>query len=297
MQRTSTVAAAAVMLVSSVVSAQTVTPAPAPAPAPTVIVTQPATPVVVTQPTPVVVTQPTPVVAVQPLPAAAAPYNPPPVGSVIQTSAGTHTITGSNGYDLTLQNDQKAGSGFTTLHALVQRQPEGSASYSRSEVEKLWPLQVGKKASVSMVTQQGGRALSWDVVRAETITVPAGTFATYVIEKRERTSDNSYEAVERMWYAPQIGYFAKYEQELVRGIDHRAPWDLVSIRHPGAPIAVVPGYHAVGVPLRADTTDNRAAFCRERGTTLLLSDGRRMLVDCDTYVRTEVASYQAWLAR
>jgi hypothetical protein len=288
MQRISFVCAAAAVLASNIASAQTVVPAPAPAPTYTVIVTQPATPVVVTQPTPVA--------AVQPLPAAA-PYNPPPVGSVIQTSAGTHTITGSNGYDLTLQNDEKAGSGFTTLHALVQRQPDGTASYSRSEVEKLWPLQLGKKVSVSMVTQQGGRALSWDVVRAETITVPAGTFATYVIEKRERTSDDQYEAVERMWYAPHVGYFAKYEQELVRGIDRRQPWELVSIRHPGAPVAVVPGYQAVGVPLRSDTADNRAAFCRERGTTLLLSDGRRVMVDCDTYVRTETASYQTWLAR
>lgn len=277
MQRTSYVAAAAAMLVSGVAAAQTVYPAPAPTH--TVIVTQPTTPVIVTQPTPVV--------AVQPLPAAA-PYNPPPVGSLIQTSAGTHTITGSNGYDLTLQNDQKAGSGFTTLHALVQRQPEGSASYSRSEVEKLWPLQVGKKASVSMVTQQGGRALSWDVVRAETITVPAGTFATYVIEKRERTGDDSYEAVERMWYAPQIGYFAKYEQELVRGIDRRAPWDLVSIRHPGTPVAALTRY---------DTADNRALFCRERGSVLLFADGRRVAVDCETYVRVEQPTYYTWLAR
>jgi hypothetical protein len=293
MQCTSYVAAAAAMLATSVASAQTVvTPAPTPAP---VIVTQPVTPVVV-HPAPVVVAQPTPVTVVQPLPASA-PYNPPPVGSVIQTSAGAHTITGSNGYDLTLQNDQKAGSGFTTLHALVQRQPDGTASYSRSEVEKLWPLQVGKRADVSMVTQQGGRALRWEVVRAENITVPAGTFATYVIEKRERTSDDQYEAVERMWYAPQLGYFAKYEQDLIRGIDHRAPWDLVSIRHPGTPVAVVPGYQAVGVPLRADTVENRAAFCRERGTTLLLSDGRRVMVDCDTYVRTETVGYQAWLAR
>jgi hypothetical protein len=253
----------------------------------TVIVTQPAP-----QPSGSVVVTPSttvaPVVVAQPVPPAPAPYNPPPVGSVIQTSAGTHTITGSSGYDLTLQNDDKAGGGFTTLHGLVQRQPEGSSSYSRSEVERLWPLQVGKSASTNMVTQQGGRALRWDVVRAETITVPAGTFPTYVIEKRERTNDDAYEAIERMWYAPQLGYLAKYEQELVRGIDRRAPWDLVSIRHPGTPVAGV---------VRYDTVDNRAAFCRERGSVLLLADGRRVAVDCDTYVRIEQPIYQTWLAR
>jgi len=294
--------AAAALLAPTLAVAQTATTVPASPPA-AVIVTQPSTtaPVVVTQPAPVVVTQPTPVVVAQPtaLPSPA-PYTPPPVGSVIQTSAGTYTVTGSSGYDLVLQKDARAGGGFTTQHALFQEEPENTASYSRREVEGLWPLQVGKRGSTDMVTQSGGRNLRWEVVRTETITVPAGTFATYVIEKRERSSDDQFQATERWWYAPQLGYPVKYEQELVRGIDKRAPWELASIRYPGAPVAgvpVVPGYHAVGVPLRADTVETRALFCRERGTTVLLSNGQRAVVDCDTYVRTEIASYQAWLAR
>jgi hypothetical protein len=224
-------------------------------------------------------------------PPAPAPYNPPPVGTVIQTSAGTQTVTAVNGYDVTLQNDVAGGGGFTTLHALVQRQPEASTSYNRGAVERLWPLQVGKEANLSVVTQGGGRAIDYKVVRTEAVTVPAGTFQTYLIEKRERTSDNEYEARERMWYAPQIGYFAKYEQDLIRGIDRRQPWDLVSVRRPGlpgAPVAVIP---------RSDTFDNRVAFCRERGAVLVLADGRRVNVDCDTYVGIERPVYEAWLAR
>jgi hypothetical protein len=291
----SLVAAAAALCAPALAAAQTVTTVPAPASQPTtVIVTQPNTapPVVVTQPAPVVVTQP-----VLPSPAA---YTPPPVGSVVQTSAGTYTVTGSSGYDLILQKDAQAGGGFTTMHALFQEEPENTASYSRREVEGLWPLQVGKRGSTDMITQQGGRNLRWEVVRTENVTVPAGTFATYVVEKRERSSDDQYLATDRWWYAPQLGFPVKYEQELVRGIDRRAPWELVSIRYPGAPVAgipVVPGYQAVGVPLRADTVENRAQFCRERGTTVLLANGQRAVVDCDTYVRTETASYQAWLAR
>jgi hypothetical protein len=285
--------AAAALFAPALAAAQTVTTVPASPPA-TVIVTPPnASP-------PVVVTQPAPVVATQPTLPSPAPYTPPPVGSVIQTSAGTFTVTGSSGYDLVLQKDTQAGGGFTTLHGLFQREPENTASYSRREVESLWPLQVGKRASTDMITQQGGRNLRWDVVRTETVTVPAGTFPTYVVEKRERSSDDSYLANERWWYAPQLGFPVKYEQELVRGIEKYAPWQLVSIRYPGAPVAgvpVVPGYQAVGVPLRADTVENRMAFCRERGTTVLLSNGQRAVVDCDTYVRTEVASYQAWLNR
>jgi hypothetical protein len=283
----------ATLLTPPLAVAQTTTTVPASPPAP-VIVTQPNTTA------PVVVTQPAPVVVAQPTLASPAPYSPPPVGSVIQTSAGTYTVTANNGYDVVLQKDAKAGGGFTTLHGLWMQEPDNTSSYSRSEVESLWPLQVGRRASTDMITQQGGHNLRWDVPRTETVTVPAGTFPTYVIEKRERSSDDSYLATERWWYAPQLGFPVKYEQELVRGIDRRAPWELVSIRYPGAPVAttvpVVPGYQAVGVPLRTDTVENRAQFCRERGTTVLLTNGQRAVVDCDTYVRTEQASYQSWLA-
>lgn len=290
---------AATVFTPAIAGAQVATTVPAPVPAPaaptTVIVTQPGT----TSTAPVVVTQPTPVVVAQPALPSPAPYNPPPVGTVVQTSAGTYTVTGNSGYDLVLQKDAQAGGGFTTLHALFQEQPENTSSYSRGEVERLWPLQVGKRGSTDMITTQGGRNLRWEVARTETVTVPAGTFPTYVIEKKERSSDDQYQATERWWYAPQLGFPAKYEQDLVRGIDRRQPWELVSIRYPGAPVAaapVVPGYQPVGVPLRVDTVENRAQFCRERGTTVLLTNGQRAVVDCNTYVQTESASYQAWLA-
>ena len=292
---------AATVFTPAIAIAQTATTVPASPPA-AVVVTPSTTPppVGVTQPAPVVVTQPAPVVVAQPPLASPAAYTPPPVGTVIQTSAGTYTVTGSNGYDLVMQKDAKAGGGFTTMHGLFQEEPANTSSYSRSEVEGLWPLQVGKRGSTDMITQQGGHNLRWEVLRTETVTVPAGTFPTYVIEKRERSSDDSYQATEHWWYAPQLGFPVKYEQHLTRGIEKRAPWELVSIRYPGAPVAgvpVVPGYQAVGVPLRTDTVENRAAFCRERGTTVLLSNGQSAVVDCDTYVRTQTASYQAWLAR
>lgn len=285
---------AAALFAPALAAAQTVTTIPS-APSSTVIVTQPAG-----SPPPVVVTQPAPAVVTQTTLVSPAPYTPPPVGTVIQTSAGTFTVTGSSGYDLVLQQDAKARGGFATMHGLFQEEPESSASYSRHEIEGLWPLQVGKRASTDMITQQGGVNMRWEVPRTETITVPAGTFPTYVVEKRERSSDDSYEATERWWYAPQLGFPVKYEQRLMRGIDKRVPWELVSIRYPGAPVAVVPvvpGYQAVGIPLRVDTVENRTAFCRERGTTVLLANGQRAIVDCDTYVRTEAVSYQAWLAR
>ena len=39
-----------------------------------------------------------------------------------------------------------------------------------SEVEGLWPLQVGKRGSTDMITQQGGHNLRWEVLRTETVT-------------------------------------------------------------------------------------------------------------------------------
>ena len=266
--------------------------------------------------------------------APAAPYNPPPVGSVIQTSAGTHTITGSNGY--MLQNDQKAGSGFTTLHARwLSGSPRARRATAAAKSRSCGRCRSARRPASAWSTQQG-RALSWDVVRAETITVPAGTFATYVIEKRERTSDDFTSGAHVVCAADRL--LREYEQELVRGIDHRAPWDLVSIRHPGAPVAAVPGYHRLAchcAPTPPTTARPSAVSAARRrcsptaaacwwiatptcarkwpatrpgwpdkqmwpgrcGRVLLLADGRRVAVDCETYVRVEQPTYQAWLAR
>ena len=234
----------------------------------------------------------------------AAPYSPPPKGTAIETSAGLLTVDAVQGYDLRLQDSQ---GGFRNPYALLVPKRGGDTGFSRRAVESMWPLQVGKSETIHYTTSAGGHEMTWKVPRMERITVPAGTFDTYVIELWERSVDYQYQAKETMWYSPALGYFVKFKQDLIAGTVAKEPWELVSFRNPsGAIIAgaglaptttvIVPSTTAV-VPGRVDSVDARAAFCRERGTTLRLADGRVVTVDCATYVQTEQLAYQDWLRR
>lgn len=46
---------------------------------------------------------------------------------------------------------------------------------------------------------------------------------------------------------------------------------------------------------RPDTTENQAQFCRERGTTARMADGRMVALDCASYVSLDRASYESCL--
>jgi hypothetical protein len=82
---------------------------------------------------------------------------------------------------------------------------------------KLWPLQPGKDVwfTIEGVTD-AGYPTSWDqgftVVRRERITVPAGSFDTYVIRWQELGRlNNDWEATHTFWFAPEVGYFVKFK--------------------------------------------------------------------------------------
>jgi hypothetical protein len=215
-----------------------------------------------------------------------APFSPPVKDTTFETTAGNLTVESIEGFDVRFQ---KSRGGFVTLHALLMEQEGGDKSYSRSAVEGLWPLQVGKDETINYSTSGGGTAIRWRIPRVETVTVPAGTFETYVIERAENSHTYDYQATETSWYSPRVGYFVKFKQDLVTGTKFKEPWELVSVRAPGGALINLSG--------RMVTPENQALFCRERGTTLRLADGRSLTVDCATYVRTELLAYQNWLAR
>lgn len=215
-------------------------------------------------------------------------FNPPPAKSVIETSAGRITVDSVNGYDVRVQ---KRDGGFETHHALLVKEEGGDVSYSRRAVEGFWPLRVGKSETINYSTSGGAREMNWKVLRTETVTVPAGTFYTYVIQHLDRAMDGHYEAVETSWYAPELGYFVRFQQNLVNGTQSQAKpnWELVSFKLPGR------AENRLG--RRMDTASNRAEFCREQGTAVKLADGRLLAVDCPTYVQIQETAYLGWLGQ
>lgn len=64
-----------------------------------------------------------------------------------------------------------------------------------------WPLSVGKSETVNL-SSSAPTTITFSVLRTEIIAVPAGSFYTYVVERRERSTSDGSERIATSWYAP-----------------------------------------------------------------------------------------------
>ena len=216
-----------------------------------------------------------------------APFAPAPAGTVLETTADKRVVKTVNGYNVTYEVNGRPHSS----HALLTDGLEGTR-YADRHIEGMWPLTVGKSEDFTADGGPGGaRHINYRVVRTEIINVPAGQFYTYVVERRDRLVNDSGVNTATFWYAPSIGSVVKFEERLGRAGQPRPAYELVSVRLPHA----IPGTQVVTAVRRADTLENQAQFCRERGTTLRLADGRALMLDCPAYVAAERISYENWL--
>lgn len=215
----------------------------------------------------------------------AAPFAPAPRGTFLQSTRDTRTVHFVNGYNVSydLGGGRWQGSTAMLTDGLSGRVEPFSAATS------FWPLEVGKSTSFQVVDTGGSvRVVNARVLRTEIVSVPAGRFFTYVIEREDRAVTDAAPNVSRFWYAPAVGTIVKYDEPVRRAGRPVAPWELTAVVLP-QPLDVPP----VAVP--GDSPDNRAQFCRERGTTLQLPDGRPIQVSCLTYVQAELIPYRSWL--
>lgn len=211
-----------------------------------------------------------------------APWKPAPLGTYIKTTADQRVVITKTGYDMITEvNGQRQSSvGFLT-------EGLGAGPINKPGiVDTFWPLQVGKSIQFNYGSDS---VISVDarVLRTETITVPAGTFYTYVIQRRSHPVSDFKESVATFWYAPSVGTIVKATAYSPTGGGAK-PFEAVSIvlPHPlnGIPVTV-PG----------DTAARRAEFCAQHGTNLALPNGQSMPVPCVTYVQANLSAYQTWL--
>ncbi|MGD1879309.1 MAG: hypothetical protein ACFB13_17620 [Kiloniellaceae bacterium] len=91
---------------------------------------------------------------------------------------------------------------------------------------QLFPLQVGKV--VAFTRRWAGAA--WrdriEVLGVERVTVPAGSFDTFVLLRRSEQVDSEWRAEQRVWYAPELGWVVKFEGYNNKGAGER--WQAVS---------------------------------------------------------------------
>ncbi|HEY9549397.1 MAG TPA: hypothetical protein VIR45_07840, partial [Kiloniellaceae bacterium] len=94
------------------------------------------------------------------------------------------------------------------------------------ELGRLFPLQIGK--AVSFTRRWAGEA--WrdriEVLDRERITVPAGTFDTFVLLRVSEQVNGDWRAEQRTWYAPELGWVVKFEGYNNKGAGER--WQAVS---------------------------------------------------------------------
>ena len=86
---------------------------------------------------------------------------------------------------------------------------------------QLFPLQVGK--AVTFTRRWAGEA--WrdriEVLGTERVSVPAGTFDTYVLLRRSELVGRDWQAEQRIWYAPELGWIVKFEGYNTAGAGER----------------------------------------------------------------------------
>ena len=91
---------------------------------------------------------------------------------------------------------------------------------------QLFPLQKGK--AVTFTRNWGGEA--WhdriEVLGAERVEVPAGTFDTYVLLRTSTLVGKDWKAEQRTWYAPELGWIVKFEGYNTKGAGER--WQALS---------------------------------------------------------------------
>jgi hypothetical protein len=106
-----------------------------------------------------------------------------------------------------------------------------------AKLKALWPLAVGKETwFVVDGVSAGGYPASWyetyRVVRRERVSVPAGTFDAYVISWKEQGRlGNDYAAGHTFWYAPEVGYFVRFQAADVLGSTLK-DWQATRIERP-----------------------------------------------------------------
>jgi hypothetical protein len=114
------------------------------------------------------------------------------------------------------------------------------AKFLEAGLDKLWPLTPGKTQTMSVSLSGAYLTHRFAVLRTETVSTPAGTFATVVVEQEETGSGTQW-SKRLFWYAPEIGLIVKSTFTLLRMAD-------TGIRGGSAAASLVPGdYQAVRI--------------------------------------------------
>lgn len=148
-------------------------------------------------------------------------FKAPKIGTTFKWSDGGQlTITEVKG--LAVFGENATGKPLYSYGRII---PSPHYRFDQSKVDGLWPLKVGKSVTIDTSGTTGdGRSASWDfivqVLQIETVTVPTGTYDTFVIEivqKGTSGGGKGYTGKTTSWYAPSVGVGVKFTFEVLEG--------------------------------------------------------------------------------
>jgi hypothetical protein len=101
----------------------------------------------------------------------------------------------------------------------------------QDDIKPLFPLAVGKTVTLSRHPEAGLAHDTVTVLRTETLTLPMGKVATYVIHTKSEIASENWVGEATFWYAPELHW---YVQMVIKGTDddERAR-QVIAIRKPG----------------------------------------------------------------
>ncbi|MDR3517961.1 MAG: hypothetical protein P4M00_19330 [Azospirillaceae bacterium] len=160
-------------------------------------------------------------------------YHCPAPGTVIETSRGGRMTFGdSDGLLCTIVT--RNGKTFHEFAGLVGRQ--GKIWKQNSEaVAALWPLRAGNSANVQVEQDNIVLSYRYEVRGPERLTVPAGTFDTWVIDKTLVTTAMGYRPFhdhDTFWWSPAVGFVIRFEHEQANQTPENHSWEATSVKQP-----------------------------------------------------------------
>ncbi|MDX1431367.1 MAG: hypothetical protein R3286_02845 [Gammaproteobacteria bacterium] len=172
--------------------------------------------------------------AAESIPLEPAAFSTPPIGTRItwaDTDSGnnprTIEITGTDG----MLRHYRRQDGENVSHYIFCFYCAG-AQFDIAEYAAFWPLEIGKEVDLGPAM---GPRVWWNVITVtgtERVTVPAGTFDTYVVLVRSWDQVKKSMLETRIHYAPELGWGVRYESLDVHGNKQRR--SVVDIEYPSS---------------------------------------------------------------
>ena len=127
--------------------------------------------------------------------------------AVFPTTGGMFTTEGVDGVDVVTVDARH----HRVIRPAAFFEPHEGAQYDRRAVERFWPIELGKQVRFVEAAGNDRWLHVMSAVRVETVSVPAGLFRSFVVERTVQSLEQGARpaATYTYWYAPEAGAIVK----------------------------------------------------------------------------------------